>query len=115
MATRGDFERIATTLAGTTSAPHFDRTAFKVARTYATLAPDGLTANIKLRPEQQQLKCLTAPEAFAPVSGAWGRMGWTVTTLAALSVAELRAVLAEAWTDAQPRAKAKPRAPQSKL
>ncbi len=107
MATKRDFERLAQALAGTTSAPHFDRTAYKVARTYATLAADGLSANIKLRPEQQQLKCLTAPDAFAPVSGGWGRMGWTQARLAALSVAELETALAEAWADAQPRAKSR--------
>jgi hypothetical protein len=40
MATARDLRRIALSLEGTTEAPHFDRTAFKVSRIYATLAAD---------------------------------------------------------------------------
>ncbi|MBI3706435.1 MAG: MmcQ/YjbR family DNA-binding protein [Proteobacteria bacterium] len=68
MATAKDLRRIALSLAGTTEAPHFARAAFKVAKIYATLAPDGLTANLKFAPDEQELKCLLVPEAFAPVS-----------------------------------------------
>jgi len=38
--------RIALNLPGAVSAPHFDRTAFKVKRIFATLAADGLSANL---------------------------------------------------------------------
>jgi len=47
MSTAQDLRRIAMSLDGTTEAPHFERTAFKVARIYATLAPDDLTANLQ--------------------------------------------------------------------
>jgi len=40
MATVQDFRRVALALDGTIEAPHFDRTAFKVRRIYATLAAD---------------------------------------------------------------------------
>ena len=102
MATADDLRRLAMALDGTTSAPHFERTAFMVARIYATLAADDLTANLKLTPDEQELKCLTAPEAFAPVPNAWGRQGWTTATLAALSTAELQAALRLAWHHALP-------------
>jgi hypothetical protein len=46
MATARDFRRIALSLEGTTEAPHFDRTAFKVRRIYATLAGDDRAANL---------------------------------------------------------------------
>jgi len=105
MATAADVHALAMALAGTTAAPHFDRTAFKVARIYATLAPDGSTANLKLTPDAQALKCLTAPKAFAPLPNAWGSQGWTTVTLAALSKAELRAALHLAWQDALPKSK----------
>jgi hypothetical protein len=72
MATAKDLRRIALSLEGTTEAPHFDRTAFKAARIYATLAPDGRTANIRLSPEEQEFKCMLAPAAFAPIPNAWG-------------------------------------------
>ena len=99
-----DLRRIARSLAGTTEAPHFDRTAFKVARIYATLPPDGRTANLKFAPADQEFKCLLAPAAFRPVSGGWGKMGWTTATLAELSKQELKDALEIAWRHvARPR------------
>ena len=57
MATSDDLRRSAMALEGTTSAPHFERTAFKIARIYATLGPDDLTANLKLTETTLQLGC----------------------------------------------------------
>ena len=105
MATGKDLRRIALSLEGTTEAPHFDRTAFKVSRIYATLAADGRTANLKLAPDEQELKCLLAPEAFAAVPNAWGEQGWTTATLSALSASGLRAALQMAWRHAVPKKK----------
>lgn len=111
MATAKDLRRIALALEGTTDAPHFDRTAFKVARTYATLAADGLTANLKFTLEEQEFKCLLAPDAFAPHDSGWGRQGWTTVTLKALKAAELKAALEMAWQHALPKKKnARPKA-----
>ena len=45
-------------LPGTVSAPHFDRTAFKVKRIYATLTADGRSANLKFTPEEQAREAL---------------------------------------------------------
>ena len=101
MATAKDFRRSALSLPGTTEAPHFDRTAFKVRRIYATLAPDGRTANLMLSPDEQALKCEVAPDAFARIPNAWGARGATTATLAALTAAELRSVLELAWRRAQ--------------
>ena len=112
MATAQEFHRIAMSLHGTMSAPHFERTAFKVARIYATLAPDGRTANLKLEVDEQELKCVTAPDAFQPVPNAWGKQGWTTATLAALSPNELANALELAWHHALPRKR--PRSPSRK-
>ena len=103
MATRQELLAVALSLQGTTEAPHFDRTAFKVARIYATLSADGRSANIKLLPEEQEFKCMMAPGAFAPVAGGWGRQGWTTVTLAKIGVAELTDALTLAWRHALPR------------
>ncbi len=100
MATAKDFRRIALSLEGTMEAPHFDRTAFKVRRIYATLAPDGRTANLMLTPDEQALKCEVAPDAFSRIPNAWGERGATTATLANLSVAELRNALETAWRHA---------------
>jgi hypothetical protein len=103
MADADDLRRLALSLEGASCAPHFDRTAFKVERIFATMAADRLTANIKLSADGQELKCLTAPDAFKPVAGAWGKQGWTTVTLAALSRDELDAALRVAWQNASPR------------
>jgi len=102
VAKAADARRIALSLEGTAEAPHFDRTAFKVARNYATLAADGRTLNLKFAPDEQELKCLTAPEAFAPVPNAFGKQGWTTAKLAALTAAELKDALTLAWRHAMP-------------
>ena len=103
MAAARDLRRIALSLEGTTEAPHFDRAAFRVARIYATLAADGLTANLNFTPDEQEFKTLLAPEAFVPIQNAWGRKGWTTILLEKLNGAELRAALEMAWQHALPR------------
>jgi YjbR len=109
MATANDLRRLALALEGTSEAPHFDRTAFKAARIYVTLAADGKTANFKFTPDAQQLKCTVAPDAFAPVPNAWGQQGWTTCTLAKLTAAELKSALETAWGLAQPKKKPRKR------
>ena len=93
MATADDLRRLALALDGTSEAPHFDRAAFKVRRIYVTLAADGKTANFKFLPEEQEFKCMLAPEAFSPIPNAWGKQGWTAATLSRLSIAYLKAAL----------------------
>ncbi len=97
MADADDFRRIALSLDGTSEAPHFERTAFKAVRIYATLAPDSLSANLLLTPDEQEFKCLLAPDVFCPVPNAWGRQGWTRICLSAASEADLRNALEIAW------------------
>ncbi len=104
MTDAADFRRIALSFDGATEYPHFDRRAFKARVTFATLAPDERTANIKLAPDEQALKCAVAPEAFLPLDNAWGRRGWTRALLEALTETELHAALELAWR----RAAAKP-------
>jgi hypothetical protein len=103
MATARDLRRIALSLDGTVEAPHFDRTAFKVKRIYATLAADGHTANMMFTPDEQALKCAVAPEAFSPIPNAWGARGATTAKLAVLTVEELRDALKLAWRHALPK------------
>src|ERR1043165_5199545 len=113
MATAKDLRRLALSLEGTTEAPHFDRSAFKVARIYVTLAPDGKTANFMFTPEEQEFKCMLAPDAFAPVPNAWGKRGATTATLSRLKIAELKSALDTAYQHALPNKPAKnPRRPK---
>jgi hypothetical protein len=101
MANAADFVRLALALPHVAEYPHFDRRAFKARITFATLAPDGASSNLKFSPDEQEFKCLLAPEAFAPIANAWGRKGWTVATLATLSEDELRAALEMAFAHAR--------------
>ena len=101
MADAADFVRLALALPGVVEYPHFDRRAFRARVTFATLAPDGASANLKFSSEEQEFKCLLAPGAFAPIANAWGRQGWTVATLATLSEDELRAALEMALAHAR--------------
>jgi hypothetical protein len=103
MATGKDLSNIALSLEGTTEAPHFDRVAFKVKRIYATLAADGRTANLKLTPDEQEFKCMLAPDAFAPIPNAWGKQGWTEVKLSKLRIAELKAALEMAHAHGVPK------------
>jgi YjbR protein len=106
VATAKDLRRIATSLEGTTEAPHFDRAAFKAGRIYVTLAADGKTANFRFTPDEQEFKCMMAPEAFAAIPNAWGKQGWTTATLSKLSVAELRGALEMAYAHGAAKKKA---------
>jgi hypothetical protein len=105
LASAAEFRRIALSLEGTSEAPHFDRAAFRVRRIYATLAADGATANLMFTPDEQALKCLTAPEIFTPVPGGWGKNGATTATLTAASLADLTAALTMAHAHALPRSR----------
>ncbi|MBD8064584.1 MmcQ/YjbR family DNA-binding protein [Devosia sp. PTR5] len=93
-------------LAGTTAAPHFERLAFKVKRTYATLAADGLSANLKLGPDEQDFKCAVAPDIFEAIPNRWGRQGWTTIDLSRATVDDVAAALAMAHAHALPRPRA---------
>ena len=97
MSTGKDLRRIALSLEGTTEAPHFDRTAFRAKRIYVTLAADEKTANFMFSPEEQEFKCMMAPEAFAPVPNAWGKRGATTAILSKLTIAELEDAVRAAW------------------
>jgi hypothetical protein len=103
MADADDLIRLALALPGVTQYPHFDRVAFKARVTFATLASDRLSANLKFSRDEQALKCEVAADAFSPIPNAWGAQGWTVARLAALSEAELEAALRTAFAHAAPK------------
>jgi hypothetical protein len=109
MADAADFRRIALALSGVAEYAHFDRRAFKARVTFATLAPDELSANIKFAPDEQALKCAVAPDAFSALDNAWGRRGWTRATLAVLSESELKAALEMAWRHGAAKKERRPR------
>jgi hypothetical protein len=111
MVTPARLRALALALPDTTEVPHMERTAYRTPRKiFATVPPDGLTANLLLVPELQAAVIEALPEAFAPVPGGWGRMGFTTVDLRVVKEADLRRVLGEAHALASepPRKKRKP-------
>ena len=89
------FRALALALPGTTEKPHFNRTAFRARRQFATLAPDGASANLLLTPDEQEHWC-TLSDAVSPVPNKWGQQGWTTLDLARADDDIVAAMLATA-------------------
>lgn len=91
------FREIALSFEGAIEVPHMERAAFRTKRRiFATLPPDGATANLMLELDLQEALCEAKPEAFAPVPGGWGRMGYTTVNLRVVSEPDLIQALTEA-------------------
>ncbi|MCK6545241.1 MmcQ/YjbR family DNA-binding protein [Myxococcota bacterium] len=104
--TADTLRRLALALPDVTEVPHMDRHAFRTPkRIFATLAADGTNVNLNLDPEHQALLAEAHAEAFTPIAGGWGRMGWTHCLLDEVTEGELTTVLAEAHKRAQAPAK----------
>lgn len=110
MITAARFRELALSFEGALQVPHMERTAFRTKRRiFATLPPDGRTANLKLDLDLQEAVCEALPRAFYPVPGGWGRMGMTTVDLHAVSEADLLRALTEAHALAsEPKKKPKP-------
>lgn len=110
MVTPERFQQLCLALEGTSEVPHFDRRAYRTKRKmFATLPPDGRTANLLLVPELQTAVVETLPHAFKPVPGGWGRMGYTTVDLAEVTEEELVRVLQESHALASEPARRKPK------
>jgi hypothetical protein len=114
MITAARFKQLCLSLEGTSEVPHFDRLAYRTKRKiFATLPPDGETANLLLVAELQAAVVEELPHAFQPVPGGWGRMGYTTVDLAKVTEAELLPVLRESHALASEPVKRKPKAAKS--
>jgi len=100
-------KNLALSLPGTSEAPHFDRTAFRVDRIFATLDASGTSVNLKFTPDEQEFKCQLAPDIFAPLDNAWGRQGWTTLLIPLASEQDVRAALQMAHAHAVGKSKRK--------
>jgi hypothetical protein len=83
---------------------HFGQPDFRVRnKIFSGVTPDGKRGTLKLSPEVQSMLLDARPGAFSAAAGAWGRGGWTHVDLAAVSVAELRPLVVEAWRSVAPK------------
>ena len=97
--TADEFRELALNLPGATESAHMNHPDFRAhGRIFATLGyPDATRGMVKLAPFDQQLFIATHPEAFTPVSGAWGLQGSTSVLLAAAKRDVLAQALDLAW------------------
>jgi hypothetical protein len=94
-----DFRRIALSLEGVEEGSHMGAADFRVGgRIFATLAAENKGyGNLMLTPEQQAAFVEELPDVFVPVTGGWGRSGWTHLRLAAANEDVIAGALQTAW------------------
>jgi hypothetical protein len=96
--TADEFRSLALSLPEAVEDAHMGHPDFRVrGKIFATLGPDEDWGMVKLAPEQQGLLVRAEPKAYQPASGAWGRRGCTIITLAGADVASVREALIAAW------------------
>lgn len=81
MITNEQFRQIVLMLPGTTEAPHFERTAFKTKKIFATLHQASKQVNVKLPLAEQDVFTMADKAAIYPVPNKWGLQGWTTIEL----------------------------------
>jgi hypothetical protein len=103
--TREQFRRMALSFPEATEGEHMDHPDFRVGgKIFATLSyPDENWGMVKLTPEQQEEFVRAEPDAYVPVTGAWGRRGATSVRLRAAKRVSLRRALAAAWCNVAPK------------
>ncbi|SFU16373.1 YjbR protein [Algoriphagus locisalis] len=101
MITSESFSQLALSLPGTESAPHFDRTAFKVVkkRIFATLHEKSKTANLVLSLDEQRAFCEYDSVSIYPVPNKWGEKGWTTFDLQRVAKDVIFEALNSAYSD----------------
>jgi len=83
MITEKIFSELALSFPGTETAPHMERTAFKIKkkRTFATYLAKDNTANIFLMPAEQKVFCKMHKNGIYPIPNKWGENGMTTFEL----------------------------------
>jgi hypothetical protein len=101
--TRDEALALALDLPETAAAPHFDRTAVKVAkgRIFATFGAAG-DMNVKLTRDEQEMFVESAPGIVSAIAGGWGRQGWTRVELKGGHRPLVLSLLRAAWQGAAP-------------
>jgi hypothetical protein len=99
--TTDQFIELALSFPDTVTAPHFNRTAFKVVnkRIFATLHGESETANLKFSPVDQSVYCLVNKEAIYPVNNKWGLQGWTTFELEKVETTLMHDALVTAYKE----------------
>lgn len=105
------FRAAALALPGASEGAHMGHADFRAnGRIFATLgSPDDGHSMVKLSPEDQAMRVEAAAQVFRPATGAWGREGSTLVTLATADDAAIEGALACAHALAMSKPPARPR------
>lgn len=91
-------EQLALSLPEVTTAPHFDKTAFKTKkRIFMALAPKNSTLSAKLTAIEQDIFLTAFPTQCHAATGQWGRDGWTVFSFPQLDEETITDVVMRAY------------------
>ena len=105
--TGASFRKMALAMPGAIEGAHMGHADFragKAGKIFATLDAEESKGVVMLSPEQQAALVESAPEAFSPASGAWGRRGCTVVALDRATPAAVEMALEAAWREKRGRA-----------
>jgi predicted DNA-binding protein (MmcQ/YjbR family) len=98
------FRQIALSFPETTEEPHFEKTAFKVAKKiFATMNTVEMRATIRLSESDQDLFCLFDKTIMYPVPNKWGKQGWTHINLKAATEEICLEALTTAYCEVAPK------------
>lgn len=102
--TPAGFQKLALSMPEAEASSHFEVPDFRVAgKIFATAGRIDGKAVLKLTIDQQQLLCEAEPSMFEPVSGGWGKHGWTSLVLAKADAKTARSALWMAWRNTAPK------------
>lgn len=93
----GEFKTLALSMPGAIACPHFDKTAFKTKKTFATLDEQNNRACLLLSPEEQSLLCLYDRTVIYPAPNKWGLKGATYVELGKVKKGMLKDGLKQAY------------------
>jgi len=104
MLTHADVRQIALALPEAHEAPHFESTSFRVGKKiFCTAGENGAGIILKFAPADQYNLSQGDPEHVKPVSGYWGRSGWTEVAFATMDRGPLADLVRMAWAGVAPK------------
>lgn len=98
------FRQLALSFSEAVELPHFEKTSFRVKKKiFATLDPDNQQGVLKLREIDQSVFCSLDKTIIYPVSGTWGKQGWTVVELHKVKKEMLQDALTVSYCSVAPK------------
>ena len=97
MVSIADFKKLALSFHGAIEAPHFERSAFKVKKIFATLDEKNKRACLMLSSVDQSVFSSFDPKIIYPVPNKWGNQGATYFELSAVRKDMLKDALTQAY------------------